>query len=193
GQLDLGRRVLSLGGDHAVTFHVFRAYADRWPDISIVHIDAHPDLHDNFAGDPLSHASPFARIMERGLSPRLIQIGIRASTDHQRLQAERFGAQTFGPEDMAGALACLPTGLVYLTVDLDGLDPSVAPGVNHYEPGGLTAREVLAVIGAIPGDLIGADIVELCPARDHLDMTAKVAAKLAKEIVGKMTSATSGA
>ena len=185
-QLDQGRKVLTLGGDHALTFPVFRAFAAHRRDIAIVHIDAHPDLYDNFADDPLSHASPFARIMERGLTRRLIQIGIRASNAHLRRQAERFGVETFGPDELAKATLVLPTGAVYLSIDLDGLDPSVAPGVNHYEPGGLTVRELLGVINAIPGEIIGADIVELTPRRDHLDMTAKVAAKLLKEIVGRM-------
>lgn len=186
-QLALGRPVLSLGGDHALTWPVFRAYAEQWSDIAIVHVDAHPDLHDAFEGDPLSHASPFARIMERDLAPRLIQIGIRASDEHQRAQAAGFGVETFAPERFGEALACLPTGRVYLTIDLDGLDPAFAPGVNHYEPGGLTTRELLTLIEALPGPIVGADIVELCPARDHQDMTAKLAAKLTKELVGRMS------
>ena len=185
-QLELGRKVLTLGGDHAVTYPVFRAFAAHRSDIAIVHIDAHPDLYDDFEGDPLSHASPFARIMERGLSSNLVQVGIRATYHHQEAQAQRFGVRSFGPDDLAAATQALPGGPVYLTIDLDGLDPSVAPGVNHYEPGGLTVRELLNLIKAIPGEIVGADIVELCPQRDHHDMTAKVAAKLVKEIVGQM-------
>jgi agmatinase len=180
--LDDGRRVLSLGGDHAVTFPIIRAYGARHPDLSIVHIDAHPDLYDDFEGDPLSHASPFARIMEAGLAARLVQIGIRASNPHLRGQAKRFGVLTFSADEVAEAIAALPSGPAYLSVDLDGLDPAFAPGVKHHEPGGLTVREVLAVIAAIPGPLVGADIVELCPERDHYGMTAAVAAKLVKEI-----------
>jgi agmatinase len=183
-----GHRVLSLGGDHAVTFPILRAYAERHRELSIVHIDAHPDLYDDFEGDPLSHASPFARIMEAGLAAGLMQIGIRASTPHLAGQAARFGVRTFGPEAVAQAIAALPRGPVYLSIDLDGLDPAFAPGVKHYEPGGLTVREVLAVIAAIPGPIVGADIVELCPDRDHLDLTAKVAAKLAKETAARMWS-----
>ena len=186
-QLALGRRVLSLGGDHAVTYPIFRAFAAHRADIAIVHIDAHPDLYDDFEGNPLSHASPFARIMEQGLAKRLIQIGIRASNPHQDAQAARFGVETYPPERFADALAGLPSGPVYLSIDLDGLDPSFAPGVNHYEPGGLTTRELLTLIAAIPGPVVGADVVELAPGRDHLDMTAMVAAKLVRELVGKMS------
>ncbi len=77
-------------------------------------------------------------------------------------------------------------GPIYLSVDLDGLDPSCAPGVSHHEPGGLTVREVLDVIDALPGPLVGADVVELNPTRDLVDMTAMVGAKLVKEIAGAM-------
>jgi agmatinase len=186
GLLDAGRRPLVLGGDHAVSFPVLRAFAGRYPGLSIVHVDAHPDLYDDFEGDPLSHASPFARIMEAGLAARLVQIGIRASNPHLREQAARFGVETFGSDEVPAALTALPTGPVYLSIDLDGLDPAYAPGVKHYEPGGLTVREVLRIIAAIPGPVVGADIVELCPDRDHCDMTAKVAVKLLKEIVARM-------
>jgi len=184
--LDRGHPVLSLGGDHAATYPIVRAYSARHSGMAIVHIDAHPDLHDSFQGDPLSHASPFARIMERGLSPRLMQIGIRASDDHQRRQAARFGVETFGPDEVGEAIARLPAGPVYLSIDLDGLDPAFAPGVNHPEPGGLTVREVLAVIAALPGPIIGADIVELSPPRDVNGLTAHVCAKFVKELVGIM-------
>lgn len=187
--LGAGRRVMVIGGDHAVSFPVLRAYGRHHPGLSIVHIDAHPDLYDDFEGDPLSHASPFARIMEAELAARLIQIGIRASNPHLREQAERFGVETFGADQVEAALvalAALPAGPVYLSIDLDGLDPAFAPGVKHHEPGGLTVRELLAIIAAIPGPLVGADIVELCPDRDHCDMTAAVAAKLVKETVARL-------
>ena len=78
------------------------------------------------------------------------------------------------------------SGPIYLTIDLDGLDPSVAPGVSHHEPGGMTVREVLDVIDALPGPLVGADVVELNPKRDLVDMTAMVGAKLVKETAGAM-------
>lgn len=181
-----GSRLITLGGDHAVTYPVFRAVAEVHPGATIVHFDAHPDLYDDFEGDPFSHASPFARIMENGLAAGLIQIGIRASNPHQAEQQKRFGVMGFGPDEVAQAIAALPSSPVYVSIDLDGLDPAFAPGVNHYEPGGLTVREVLQVIHAIPGEIISADVVELNPERDRHDLTAQVAAKLVKELVGKM-------
>ena len=186
-----GDALLALGGDHAVSFPLVSAVAQTHPGLRIVHIDAHPDLYDDFEGDPLSHASPFARIMERGLASRLLQIGIRADTPHLREQAERFGARSYPPDEIETALvaiAALGDGPVYLTIDLDGLDPAFAPGVNHQEPGGLTMREVLRVIEALPGRLVGADVVELSPDRDLNGATARVAARLVKEIVARMAA-----
>ncbi len=187
--LDGGDQLLALGGDHAVTYPLIRAVASLYPGVRIVHIDAHPDLYHDFGADPLSHASPFARIMEQGLASQLIQIGIRADTPHLREQAQRFGVQSFSPDQIGRALAAvaaLGDGPVYLSFDLDGLDPAFAPGVNHYEPGGLTVREALSVIHALPGRLVGADIVELVPGRDLQNATAKVAARLVKELVARM-------
>lgn len=187
--LEAGDAVVTLGGDHAVTYPVIRAVAARWPDLRIVHVDAHPDLYDDFGGDPLSHASPFARIMEQRLAKRLLQIGIRADTPHLREQAERFGVRSYPPDDIDTALmaiAALGDGPVYLSFDLDGLDPAFAPGVNHHEPGGLTVREALRIIEALPGQVVGADIVELSPARDLNGVTARVAARLLKEITARI-------
>ena len=189
--LESGDALLALGGDHAVTYPLMRAVAARHPGVRIVHIDAHPDLYDDFEGDPLSHASPFARIMEQGLATRLIQIGIRADTPHLRAQAERFGVWSYVSDDIESALvaiASLGDGPVYLSIDLDGLDPAFAPGVNHHEPGGLTVREVLRVIDALPGTVVGADIVELSPGRDLNGVTAKVAATLAKSLIARMAN-----
>ena len=184
--LDAGHPVISLGGDHSVTFPILRALSGRHTPLTIVHLDAHPDLYDELDGNRLSHASPFARIMEAGLCQRLIQIGIRTLEQHQRQQARRFGVEMFHARDWS--LERLPdiSGAVYLSLDLDVLDPAFAPGVSHHEPGGLTTRDVLGIIQELPGTLIGADIVELNPHRDLIDMTAMVAAKCLKEILARM-------
>jgi agmatinase len=186
GLLDSGRPLISLGGDHSVTYPVLRAFGSRHPDLTVVHVDAHPDLYDDLDGNPLSHASPFARALEDGCMARLVQLGIRTATPHQREQADRWGVEAHPARDLSGFDPASVTGPIYLTVDLDGLDPSEAPGVSHHEPGGLTMREVLDVIDALPGPIVGADIVELNPSRDVVDMTAMVGAKLLKEITGAM-------
>ena len=185
-QLRHGRRVLTLGGDHSITFPVLSAYSVSGQRLHILHFDAHPDLYHDFEGNPESHASPFARIMEAGLAAGLTQIGIRTLNPHQKAQAERFGVTVHEMRDCRLADIVLPACPVYVSFDLDALDPAFAPGVSHHEPGGLSVRDVLSVIQRIPGPLAGADIVELNPRRDLNGVTAMVAAKLLKEFVGMM-------
>jgi arginase len=184
--LQSGAIPLLLGGDHAVTFPIMQAIHAKHGPVSILHFDAHPDLYDDFEGNPRSHASPFARIMEAGLAKRLVQVGIRTLTRHCREQADHFrleiiGMHGFKPE-------CVPVlhGPLYISLDLDGIDPSEAPGVSHPEPGGLTLREVLAVLTPQTAPIVGADIVELNPNRDPSGVTAILAAKLVRELSAMM-------
>jgi len=181
-----GSRVLSLGGDHSITYPIVRAVAAARPGLTILHIDAHPDLYDEFEGSRISHACPFARIMEEGLAERLMQVGIRASNPHQRAQAERFGVEVIPMRAFRPDLALDLRGPLYVSLDLDALDPAFAPGVSHHEPGGLSVRDVLRLLERIEAPLVGADIVEYNPIRDHADMTAMVAAKFYKELVGRL-------
>ena len=186
-ELARGRRVVSVGGDHSITYPILRAFRDQGSaPLTVVHVDAHPDLYDDLDGNPLSHASPFARALEDGCMARLVQIGIRTATPHQREQAARWGVETYGARDLDRFDPAGLVGPIYVSVDLDGLDPSVAPGVSHHEPGGLTFRELLDVIDALPGPILGADVVELNPSRDLVDMTAMVAAKTVKELTAAL-------
>lgn len=179
-------RVISVGGDHAVTFPILRAFAKRYEGLSILHLDAHPDLYHEFEGNPYSHACPFARIMEEGLARRLVQVGIRTMTPHLKEQVERFGVEVVEMKQFGVGMDLGLEGPLYLSLDLDALDPSCAPGVSHHEPGGLFMRDVLQLIGDLDVPLVGADVVELNPKRDVNDMTAMVAAKLVKEIAAQM-------
>lgn len=186
GLLAAGERVIALGGDHSVSYPLVRAHARVHHGLTILHLDAHPDLYDELDGSRLSHGCPFARVMEEGLAARMVSVGIRTANAHQREQAARFGVETFGPTDDLTAVLASLTPPLYLSLDLDVLDPAFAPGISHYEPGGLTTRQVLEIIHALPCPLAGADIVELNPDRDTHGMTAMVAAKLLKEIVAGM-------
>lgn len=179
-----GARLLTLGGDHSITSPIVRAVATKHPDLTILHIDAHPDLYDEFDGSRRSHACPFARIMEAGLAKRLVQVGIRAMNPHQREQADRFGVEVIAMRDYHPSLALHLEGPVYISLDLDALDPAFAPGVSHHEPGGLSVRDVLGLLSRVSAPVVGADIVEYNPIRDHADMTAMVAAKFYKELLG---------
>jgi arginase len=186
-----GRRPLVLGGDHSITYPALRAFRGREPS-TIVHLDAHGDLYDAFEGDRYSHACPFARVMEERLTGRLVQIGVRTLTSHQRDQARKFGVEIFGPDRWRDALPVLTSlsGTVYVSLDIDVLEPMLAPGVSHPEPGGLSVRDVLDVINAVGGELVGADVVEYNPANDLRDLTARVAAKFVKELVGRLAPRT---
>lgn len=182
-----GFRPLALGGDHSVAYPIVRAIAKRHPILTILQIDAHGDLYDEYEGDRYSHACPFARIMEERLASKLVQVGIRTLTRHQREQAARFNVEVIEMRRFDAGARPTTGGPVYLSVDLDALDPAFAPGVSHREPGGLTVRDVLALIHAIPGEIVGADVVEYNPRQDLAGVTAIVAAKIVKEIAGRMT------
>ena len=188
--LESGDRMVALGGDHAVTYPVIRAIAKQYDRFTVLHLDAHHDLYDEFDGNRLSHACPFARIMEEGLVHRLVQMGIRTMTPHQKDQVERFGVEVVTAAQWTDSVVTELDGPVYLSLDLDVLDPSFVPGVSHHEPGGVSVRDVLGVVQSINGPLIGADIVEYNPVRDVNDVTARVAAKCLKEVVGRMLSIT---
>ncbi len=180
--LSAGAMPILLGGDHAVSFPIVQAIAAKHGPVNILHFDAHPDLYDDFEGNPRSHASPFARILEAGLCRRLVQVGIRTLNRHCREQAARFGVEIVPIADFTPGMVPVLDGPLYISLDLDGLDPSEAPGVSHPEPGGLRVREVLSVLHAQTGQIVGADVVELNPRFDANDRTAILAAKLVREI-----------
>jgi arginase len=179
-------RPLVLGGDHSITYPVMRAVAAKFGPPTILHVDAHPDLYDEFEGNRLSHACPFARIMESRLASRLVQVGIRAMNGHQAEQANRFDVEVIDMRAWARGTRPKLAGPLYISLDIDGIDPAHAPGVSHREPGGLTVREVISLVQDAPGPIVGADLVEFNPDADIDGMTARVAAKLTKELLAKM-------
>lgn len=184
-----GGRLLAIGGDHSVTAPLVRAAARQLPPLTIVHFDAHPDLYPLFDDNPHSHASPFHRVMEEGLAARLVQVGIRAMNAVQRDAAARFGVEVVPAATAADWSGLAVDGPVYLSIDLDVLDPAFAPGVAHHEPGGLSVRELLTLLSRIRGPVVAADLVELNPERDPSGRTAFVAAKLAKELLARLLAA----
>lgn len=178
--------VLSLGGDHSITYPILKSYVKKYKHLNILQLDAHPDLYDEFEGNPFSHACPFARIMEEKLAVRLIQVGIRTMNPHQQEQAERFNVETIDMKAWDSSIKLTFNGPAYISLDMDVLDPAFAPGVSHIEPGGLSTREVLGIIRNLEAPVIGADIVEMNPLRDINSITAMAAAKFLKEIIEKM-------
>ncbi len=177
---------ISLGGDHSITYPIIRAFSRKYRDLCILHFDAHPDLYDEFQGNRYSHASPFARIMEHQLVKRLVQVGIRTVNAHQRQQIDRFGVEVVDIRQVGQLSSFEFDSPVYISFDMDALDPAYAPGVSHREPGGLSTRQAIDLIQGVKGRVVGADLVEFNPRMDPLHITGTVCAKLLKEIAAKM-------
>ena len=177
---------ISIGGDHSITYPIIAGYHKFYPKLNILHFDAHPDLYNNFENDPFSHASPFARIMENNLANELIQIGIRTMTDHQKDQVDKYKIKVITMNEFSSDMVLKFDDPIYISIDLDGLDPAYAPGVSHPEPGGLSTRDIIKIISNIDGEVIGGDIVEYNPKKDINNITAVTAAKLLKELMGKI-------
>lgn len=187
--LDDGVVPLVLGGDHSITYPVLRAMRRRHSSLSILHLDAHPDLYPEFEGDRYSHACPFARILDDGLADQVVQVGIRTLNDVQREVAAQYGVERVEMAEFVTGKSWRLLHPTYISLDLDVLDPAFAPGVSNPEPGGMSVRELIQLIQWTDVPLIGADIVELNPSRDVFDLTARVAAKLVKELVDALRAA----
>ncbi len=175
-----------LGGDHSITFPILKAFARFFSKLDLLHFDAHPDLYPELYGDRFSHACPFARILEAGLVDRLVQIGIRAATPEQRQIASKFGVTMMEMKDLKNLPSLEFTNPLYISFDLDSLDPAFAPGVAHHEPGGLTTRQVIDLIHELKAQIVGLDVVELNPTRDPSGITAAAAVKIIKEVIGQI-------
>jgi arginase len=124
--------------------------------------------------------------MEEGLAGRLLQVGVRTLNRHQRAQAKKFGVEIIEMKDWREGRVLAFDGPVYISFDLDALDPAYAPGVAHHEPGGFSTRQVVDTLLALQARVVGADVVEFNPRRDVAQVTAAVCAKLVKEIAAKV-------
>lgn len=175
-----------LGGDHSISYPVVKAFFKKFQHLDILHFDAHPDLYEEWKGDRLSHACPFARIIEEGLAQNLVQMGIRAATGEHRAKAIKSGVRTVEMKDIKDNLSLQFSNPLYISFDMDALDPAFAPGVSHYEPGGLSTRQVINMLHSLKAEIVGLDVVELNPYRDQSGMTASAAVKIIKEVAGKM-------
>ncbi|MBS1915246.1 MAG: agmatinase [Bacteroidetes bacterium] len=185
-----GSKIISLGGDHSVSYPIVDAFTEKFDKLNILHLDAHADLYENFDANPYSHASPFARIMETGKINSLTQVGIRTLTEHQKEQAKKFGVVIIDMINFNFDFISTLQAPLYVSLDIDVLDPAFAPGISHHEPGGLSTRELLKIIQLLNGpSVVGADIVEYNPSRDINNVTAMVAYKLLKELIAKMNAA----
>lgn len=177
-----------LGGDHSITYPIIKAFSRVYPELDILHFDAHTDLYSALYGDRLSHACPFARILEDGLIRNLVQVGVRAVTAEHRQTAARHGVRMYEMKDLKEPVRLKFANPLYVSFDLDALDPAFAPGVSHHEPGGLSTRQAIDIIQNLEARIVGMDIVELNPLRDPARITAAAAFKLLKETAGKIAA-----
>jgi agmatinase len=192
-----GARVLGLGGDHSVSLPLLRAAAATHGQLSLLQLDAHTDTWDAYFGSKLTHGTMFRRAVEEGVinGRGSVQIGLRGSmyspddyADNAELGFTTLFARDFDRGGVAGAVALALSTLrppVYITVDIDCLDPAFAPGTGTPEAGGLTSRELLAVLRGLAGavDLAAADVVEVSPPYDPAGATAVAAAHAAYELL----------
>jgi len=186
--LNINAVPLIMGGDHSITYPVIQGVGQKYKKLDILHFDAHPDLYDELYGDPYSHACPFARILEQELAANLVQIGIRAGTGGHREKAEKYGVKVWPMRDLRELPVLEFKNPLYISFDVDALDPAFAPGVSHCEPGGLTTREALHIIHNVKAEIIGMDVVEVNPLFDHAGRTASAAVKIMMEVAGLAVS-----
>jgi agmatinase len=191
-------RIVALGGDHTIALPLLRALHAIRGQMALVHFDAHLDTWDTYFGEPYTHGTPFRRAFEEGLlaSERSVHVGIRgplySTSDLRDDRAMGFEILTTadvarrGVDDAIGRIRDrVGATPVYLSVDIDVLDPAHAPGTGTPEPGGLTTRELQFLLRGLDGlDLAGADVVEVAPAYDHAELTALAAANVAYEFLG---------
>ena len=193
-------RLLTLGGDHTIALPLLRCVARRHGPVAVLHFDAHLDTWDTYFGAPYTHGTPFRRASEEGLidPARSLHVGIRgplyASTDLE--ESTRLGYATVACTDydrlgLDGVISAmrerLGDGPVYVSVDIDVIDPGMAPGTGTPEAGGLTSRELLATLRGLVGlDIVSADIVEVAPAYDHAEVTGIAAAHVGFELLSVM-------
>ncbi len=197
GILAAGCRPVTLGGDHTIALPILRAMARRHGPVGLVHVDAHADINDAMFGEAIAHGTPFRRAVEESLidPARAAQIGLRGtgytaedfdwprSQGMRVVQAEECWYRSLAPL-MEEVRAQLGDGPVYLSFDIDGLDPSCAPGTGTPEPGGLATSQGLEIIRGCRGlDLVGCDLVEVAPPYDTSGNTALLAANLLFEML----------
>lgn len=182
--LSQNKKPLMVGGEHLVSLPVIKALYAKYPDLCILHFDAHTDLRQDYLGETLSHASVIRRAWELLGDHRIYQFGIRSGLKAEFEWAKSHTIlQRFNTNGLKEAIDALKGKPVYLTIDLDVLDPSVFPGTGTPEPGGITMKELLDALTALKVlPLVGADVVELSPHYDHSGISTAAACKVIREV-----------
>jgi agmatinase len=187
--LDAGKFPLGMGGEHLVSWPVMKAVYKKYPDLAIIHFDAHTDLREQYEGEPLSHSTPIRKIAEHIGPNNVYSFGIRSGMKEEFEWAKQNGMHISKFEVLEPLKEILPTLAgrpVYVTIDIDVLDPAHAPGTGTVDCGGITSKELLASIHAIARsevNVVGGDLVEVAPIYDPSEQTANTASKLLREML----------
>jgi len=204
--LESGARPLSIGGDHTIALPLLRAVTRRHGPVALLHFDAHLDTWDTYFGARYTHGTPFRRASEEGLLDQdaLSHVGIRGPLygpkdldDDRRMGFGIVSAMDVADHGAAAIVQALRDRIgsrpLYISVDIDVLDPAHAPGTGTPEAGGLTSRELLQILRGLAGmNLVGADVVEVAPAYDHAEMTCVAASHVAYEMISLMALGKNG-
>ncbi|WP_028609489.1 agmatinase [Paenibacillus harenae] len=188
GVLNDGKMPVGLGGEHLVSWPVFQEVYKKYPDLAIIHFDAHADLREQYEGEPLSHSTPIRKASGLMGGKNIYQFGIRSgSREEFQYARENINFHPFEVlEPLKKVLPELEGRPVYLTIDIDVLDPSAAPGTGTAEAGGITSKELIEAVHAIARsgvNVVGCDLVEVAPAYDPTEQTQIVAAKVIREML----------
>ena len=184
-----GKIPVGMGGEHLVSWPVMKAVAEKHPDLAIIHMDAHTDLRVSYEGEALSHSTPIRKIADHIGPKNVYSFGIRSGMKEEFVWAKENGMHISKFEVLEPLKEILPTLAgrpVYVTIDIDVLDPAHAPGTGTVDCGGITSRELLASIHAIAGsevNVVGFDLVEVAPIYDSSEQTANTASKLIREML----------
>ncbi|WP_077623487.1 agmatinase [Sediminibacillus massiliensis] len=187
--LDKDKFPLGLGGEHLVSWPIFQAVYEKYPDMAIVHIDAHADLREEYEGEALSHSTPIRKACELIGPENVYSFGIRSGMREEFQYAKESGMHMSKFEVAAPLKEILPKlkgRNVYVTIDIDVLDPAFAPGTGTAEAGGITSKELLEAIQLITDSgvrVVGADLVEVAPVYDPTEQTAIAASKFVREML----------
>lgn len=182
--LEDDKKTVVVGGEHLVSLPIIEAYIEKYPDLNVIQFDAHADLRNEFLGEKLSHATVMRRVYEK-LDGALWQFGIRSGTRDEFAFADEFTRiNPFNLNEVRGATYSIGSAPVYVTIDVDVLDPSIMPGTGTPEPGGITFRELMEGMKALSGlNIVGADIVELSPHYDQSGVSTAAACKILREML----------
>ncbi|WKA54119.1 agmatinase [Planococcus shixiaomingii] len=187
--LNDGKIPMGMGGEHLVSLPVMKAVASKYEDLAIIHFDAHTDLREHYEGEEYSHSTPIRKIADHIGPSNVYSFGIRSGMKEEFQWAKENGMHISMFEVLEPLKEVLPTLAgrpVYVTIDIDVLDPAHAPGTGTVDAGGITSRELLASIHAIAAsdiNVVGFDLVEVAPVYDHSDQTANTASKLIREMI----------